>query len=68
MKKNVKAFRLFALLAAVILLISSLAACQDERYEIGQLISFTHSSSYDPERGELVVCVTASNVNKKSRF
>ena len=64
MKMNVKAFRLFALLAAVILLISSLAACQDERYEIGQLISFTHSSSYDSERGELVVCVTASNVNK----
>lgn len=64
MKKNVKAFRLFALLAAVILLSSSLAACQDEKYEIGQLISFTHSSSYDPERGELVVCVTASNVNK----
>lgn len=62
--KKIKAFKLALLLITVILLIASLLSCQDEKYDIGELISFTHSESYDEVRGELVVTVTASNVNK----
>lgn len=62
--KKIKAFKLALLFITVILLVSMLFSCEDEKYDIGELISFTHSASYDGGRGELVVAVSANNVNK----